>query len=110
MRFLERVRFENDLRNAIDRNELSMHYQPLVDLQDGGLLGFEALLRWHHSEFGNIPPNKFIPDRRRIRPHHPDHGLDPAGNDQPVGEMAKDQPGIQGPDRQRQYLGQAPVQ
>jgi diguanylate cyclase (GGDEF)-like protein len=61
VRFLERVRFENDLRSAIDRNELSMHYQPLVCLQDGGLLGFEALLRWHHSEIGNIPPNKFIP-------------------------------------------------
>ena len=61
VRFLERVRFENDLRSAIDRKELSMHYQPLVSLQDGGLLGFEALLRWNHSEFGNIPPNKFIP-------------------------------------------------
>lgn len=61
VRFLERVRFENDLRSAIDRKELSMHYQPLISLQDGSLLGFEALLRWNHSEFGNIPPNKFIP-------------------------------------------------
>jgi diguanylate cyclase (GGDEF)-like protein len=61
VRFLEKIRFENDLRTAIDRDELSMHYQPLVSLQDGALLGFEALLRWHHSEFGNIPPNKFIP-------------------------------------------------
>lgn len=60
-RFLERVRYENDLRTAIDRDELTMHYQPLVDLQNGSLLGFEALLRWHHSEFGQIPPNKFIP-------------------------------------------------
>lgn len=60
-RFLERIQTENDLRNAIDRKELSMSYQPLVDLQDGHLLGFEALLRWNHSEFGNIPPNKFIP-------------------------------------------------
>ena len=61
VRFLERVRFENDLRLAIDRNELSMNYQPLVSLQDGELMGVEALLRWHHSEFGLIPPNKFIP-------------------------------------------------
>ncbi len=60
-RFLERIRYENDLRSAIDRSELSMHYQPLVELQNGGLLGFEALLRWQHSEFGQIPPNKFIP-------------------------------------------------
>ncbi|MEP6947019.1 MAG: bifunctional diguanylate cyclase/phosphodiesterase [Acidobacteriota bacterium] len=59
-RFLERVRYENDLRHSIDRNELTMNYQPLVDIQDGTLLGLEALLRWHHSEFGNIPPSKFI--------------------------------------------------
>ena len=61
VRFLERVRLENDLRSAINRRELSMHYQPLVDLQDGSLFGFEALLRWHHSDLGLIPPNKFIP-------------------------------------------------
>lgn len=61
VRFLERVRFENDLRHAIDRNELTMNYQPLVVLADGTLFGFEALLRWHHSELGLIPPNKFIP-------------------------------------------------
>ncbi len=61
LRFLEHVRFEMDLRSAIERNELSMHYQPIVDLGDGRIVGFEALLRWHHSEFGMIPPNKFIP-------------------------------------------------
>jgi diguanylate cyclase (GGDEF)-like protein len=60
-RFLERVRYENDLRHAIDRGELSMNYQPIVSLSDGELIGFEALLRWHHTEFGNIPPNKFVP-------------------------------------------------
>ena len=60
-RFLERVRFEMDLRQAIDRNELLVNYQPIVSLQDGRLVGFEALMRWHHSEFGLIPPNKFIP-------------------------------------------------
>jgi diguanylate cyclase (GGDEF)-like protein len=60
-RFLERVRFEMDLRHAIDRDELSLHYQPIISLSDGRLVGFEALLRWNHSEFGMIPPNKFIP-------------------------------------------------
>ncbi|MGI8812820.1 MAG: putative bifunctional diguanylate cyclase/phosphodiesterase [Pyrinomonadaceae bacterium] len=60
-RFLERVRFEMDLRHAIDRNELAVHYQPIISLTDGKLVGFEALLRWHHSEFGIIPPNRFIP-------------------------------------------------
>lgn len=61
VRFLERIRYENDLRNAIDNNELSMSYQALVDIHSGQLIGFEALLRWHHREFGQIPPNKFIP-------------------------------------------------
>jgi diguanylate cyclase (GGDEF)-like protein len=60
-RFLERVRFEMDLRHAIDRKELALHYQPIVSLADGRLIGFESLLRWHHAEFGLIPPNKFIP-------------------------------------------------
>jgi EAL domain-containing protein (putative c-di-GMP-specific phosphodiesterase class I) len=50
-----------DLRTAIDRDELSMHYQPIIALSDGHIVGFEALLRWHHPDFGMIPPNKFIP-------------------------------------------------
>ncbi|MDM7921820.1 MAG: bifunctional diguanylate cyclase/phosphodiesterase [Pyrinomonadaceae bacterium] len=60
-RFLERVRFEMDLRHAIERNEFAMSYQPIVSLSDGRLVGFEALLRWNHSELGLIPPSKFIP-------------------------------------------------
>jgi diguanylate cyclase (GGDEF)-like protein len=60
-RFLERIRFENDLRSAIDRDELSMNYQPIIDLHDGKLLGFESLLRWNHAELGNVPPAKFVP-------------------------------------------------
>ncbi len=61
IRFLENIRFENDLRNALDRNELSLSYQPIVRLQDTSTLGFEALLRWQHPELGPVPPNKFIP-------------------------------------------------
>lgn len=60
-RFLKRFRFEMDLRHALERNELSMHYQPIVSLTEGRAIGFEALLRWHHSEFGPIPPATFIP-------------------------------------------------
>ena len=60
-RFLERARLELDLRHAIERGELSMHYQPIVSLTDGSLMGFEALLRWQHGEVGFIPPTKFIP-------------------------------------------------
>jgi diguanylate cyclase (GGDEF)-like protein len=60
-RFQERANLELDLRHAVERGELSMHYQPIVSLREGRLIGFEALLRWNHSERGSVPPNKFIP-------------------------------------------------
>jgi diguanylate cyclase (GGDEF)-like protein len=60
-RFLESVSIEQDLRYAIDRNELSMFYQPLISLKNGEIVGFEALLRWQHSKRGFVPPVKFIP-------------------------------------------------
>lgn len=58
---LEKIKLEGELRFAIQRNELSMHYQPLISLEDGQIIGFEALLRWNHAELGFIPPSKFIP-------------------------------------------------
>lgn len=54
-------RLENDLRKAVDREELELHYQPLMDLQTGTLMGFEALARWKHSERGYVSPAEFIP-------------------------------------------------
>lgn len=60
-RFLKRVRFEMDLRHALHRDELILHYQPIISLSEGRIVGFEALLRWHHKEFGLIPPSTFIP-------------------------------------------------
>jgi diguanylate cyclase (GGDEF)-like protein len=58
---LEKIKLEADLRFAIQRNELSMHYQPLISLKDGEIIGFEALLRWNHAKLGFISPVKFIP-------------------------------------------------
>jgi diguanylate cyclase len=52
---------ENNLRKAIERNELSLHYQPLFDLETDSFCGAEALLRWDNQELGRISPAEFIP-------------------------------------------------
>ena len=56
-----RRRIENDLREAIQNDVLRPHYQPLIDLSNGRIIGFEALVRWPHPERGMIPPVEFIP-------------------------------------------------
>jgi EAL domain-containing protein (putative c-di-GMP-specific phosphodiesterase class I) len=58
---LERIDLESDLRAAIERAELRLHYQPIVTLDDGAIVGFEALLRWQHPRRGLVPPLSFIP-------------------------------------------------
>ena len=57
----ERLQLLSDLRNALGTDQLSIHYQPKVDLTNAQVIGTEALLRWNHPERGNIPPNDFIP-------------------------------------------------
>ena len=60
-RSLERLELENDLRSAIQRDELRVVYQPKVDLATWSIVGVEALLRWQHPTRGWIPPAEFIP-------------------------------------------------
>ncbi|MFN3581075.1 MAG: putative bifunctional diguanylate cyclase/phosphodiesterase [Pseudomonas sp.] len=61
IRARERFEVELALRGALQNQELSLHFQPLVALADGRCLGAEALLRWRHPRLGQVPPDAFIP-------------------------------------------------
>jgi len=52
---------ETDLRHAIERSQLFLEYQPIMSLENRRLIGFEALARWRHPEFGLVSPLDFIP-------------------------------------------------
>ncbi len=57
----ERMRIESGLRQALGNGELLLHYQPKFCIDDGSIIGAEALVRWQHPERGMVPPAKFIP-------------------------------------------------
>jgi predicted signal transduction protein with EAL and GGDEF domain len=57
----ERLDLEAALRFAMERNELVLHYQPIVELKTGAIYGIEALVRWDHPEYGRLMPQHFVP-------------------------------------------------
>jgi diguanylate cyclase (GGDEF)-like protein len=59
--FPDRLALENDLRHALERRELELHYQPKVDVRSGGMIGMEALVRWRHPQRGLLMPEEFVP-------------------------------------------------
>jgi diguanylate cyclase (GGDEF)-like protein/PAS domain S-box-containing protein len=59
-RLVERMAIENDLRHAVERQQLELHYQPMIDLVKERVVGFEALIRWQHPERGLMMPDEFI--------------------------------------------------
>jgi predicted signal transduction protein with EAL and GGDEF domain len=57
---VNRLKLEDGLRNAVQRDEFEVYYQPIVSLRDSRLTGFEALVRWQRPDFGLVPPGEFI--------------------------------------------------
>jgi diguanylate cyclase (GGDEF)-like protein len=60
-RVVARMQLESELSKALDRDQLYLQYQPIVDLSSEDVVGLEALVRWNHPEHGVIPPGEFIP-------------------------------------------------
>ncbi len=60
VRAVERMELETALQHAVDHDEFVLHYQPMIELDSGRQIGFEALVRWHHPQRGLIYPNEFI--------------------------------------------------
>ncbi len=58
---IDKIKMEGELRDALDKGEFKLYFQPIVHVQSGHIAGFEALIRWFHSERGFVSPGDFIP-------------------------------------------------
>src|SRR5437879_7258199 len=70
---VERLELEAALRRALERNELTLHYQPKVQARTGRVTGIECLLRWQHPTIGPVPPDQIVPDRTDGRMRSEEH-------------------------------------
>lgn len=59
--FIRRLQLQNDLRKSIEKDNLIIYYQPIIDLKTGKITSIESLVRWQHPELGFLNPNKFLP-------------------------------------------------
>ena len=101
----ERLLLESDLRYAMERQELEIHYQPIVALEDSQLSGFEALLRWRHPRRGLVHAAGVHSRRRRDGPHRPDWPVGPARGVPPDVCLGRGNPRLRPSRHQRQSLG-----
>ncbi|HEU4963378.1 MAG TPA: EAL domain-containing protein, partial [Bacilli bacterium] len=65
--FTKRLRLENDMRKALEEKQFELYYQPKFNLQTNEIVSAEALIRWHHPEFGMVSPGDFIPVAEETR-------------------------------------------